>query len=103
MKKLFHLGRILSLDVVGGALASTYMAVIYLGVKMPHIFWFALALSVWVIYTADHLLDAYRLKEKAHTERHLFHHYHFQSISTVFILGLLICLFVLPFLVPAYM
>lgn len=103
MNKLFHLGRILSLDVVLGALASTYMAVVYLEVKMPIVFWFALALSVWVIYTADHLLDAYRLKDEAHTERHLFHHYHFKLISTIFLLGLLICLFVLPFFVPAYM
>ncbi|MEZ5145535.1 MAG: hypothetical protein R2759_00215 [Bacteroidales bacterium] len=41
-------------------------------------YWFILPIAVWVVYTSDHLVDAYRLKEKAHTPRHLFHHQNFQ-------------------------
>lgn len=62
----------LCLDVAAGALLSGYFAAKMLDVLLPGVYWLVLPLSVWVIYTADHLVDASRLREDAHTRRHLF-------------------------------
>lgn len=90
--------RILSLDVVVGAWASAYMVSSWLEVEMPIFFWFALPVSVWVIYTADHLLDAFRLKEKAHTPRHLFHFTYFKPIAVLLLILGIVCVGIVPFL-----
>ena len=100
---LFSRINLLSLDVAAGAIACGSMVVCLLGVHMPSAWWLALPLSVWVIYTADHLMDAYRLKDKAHTARHLFHHQHFRFISLVAAIALLFCLGWVPFHLPVRM
>jgi len=42
----------------------------------------SLGLTVWIIYTADHLLDAKKFKNKMRlTERHRFHQRHFKVIT----------------------
>jgi 4-hydroxybenzoate polyprenyltransferase len=84
--------RNLSVDVALGGIASGAMVVWMLDANMPWIWWVALPMAVWVIYTTDHLLDAYRLKEKAHTPRHLFHHKYFKPIRVVWVLGMVSCL-----------
>ena len=73
--------RLLSLDVALGALSCGYAATLIWESEVPPGFFILLPLCVWLIYTLDHLLDAHRLREKAHTERHLFHHIHFRSIG----------------------
>lgn len=70
------------------------------GQPMPWVWWLALPLSVWVIYTTDHLLDAYRLQARASTPRHRFHHRHFRPIALLWGLGLLSCLSWIPWLAP---
>ena len=61
------------------------------GITMPWVWWIALPLSVWVVYTADHLLDAYRLGENANTARHLFHHKNLRLILWVWSICALSC------------
>ncbi|MDX2245509.1 MAG: hypothetical protein SF052_01935 [Bacteroidia bacterium] len=100
MKNPYRYFQILSLDVVVGALASGGMAAQILQVAMPSAWWWALPISVWVIYTADHLLDAHRLKEQAHTERHLFHYRYFRVLSAIWMGAFVICIALIPFLVP---
>jgi hypothetical protein len=103
MKGLTHILktlRHLSLDVVLGALASGSMVVWMLRQEMPWIWWLALPMAVWVIYTTDHLLDAYRLKDQAHTERHLFHHRYFRLLLFIWLALLLSCLSWVPLLAP---
>ena len=92
MNRILRQARILSLDVALGAIASAGMVVWWIDQPMPLIWWMILPASVWVIYTWDHLLDAYRLKAKAHTVRHLFHFNHFSTIGTVSIGVALLCL-----------
>ncbi|MEO0469519.1 MAG: hypothetical protein AAF206_07865 [Bacteroidota bacterium] len=92
--------RLLSLDVVLGALFSGGMLVGLLGVSMPWVWWMVLPLSVWVMYTADHLLDARRLGDQAHTPRHLFHHQHRQSISIAWLIAFVLCSGIAPFFMP---
>ncbi len=100
MKAFLRLVRVLSLDVVLGALASGVLVLFLLDSKMPMIWWLALPVSVWVIYSADHLLDAYRLGDRAHTDRHLFHHRYFFPLGLVWLFLLLLCAVVMPFFMP---
>lgn len=57
-----------------GALGGGVLAMRLLGVEMPSAWWLVLPAGVWLVYTTDHLLDSLRLKERAHTVRHLFHY-----------------------------
>lgn len=100
MKNFFGWLRILSIDVVLGGVASGGMVARLTGVEMPVSWWLALPASIWVIYTADHLLDAWRLKDNAHTPRHLFHYRHFKSVFPVWLLLAGCCIFWVPFIVP---
>ena len=60
----------------------------------------ALGVCVWLIYTADHLRDAYQLKRRvAHTARHRFHQTRFKAIAVAWVIVAatgLIVLFFLP-------
>jgi 4-hydroxybenzoate polyprenyltransferase len=91
--------RILSLDVVAGACISTLFIAKSLGVLIPPIIVISLGLTVWIIYTLDHLLDARYIPHTASTARHRFHQKYFSWIATVLIVTLLcagICLYYLP-------
>ena len=70
----FRLFQVFSLDVVGGALAVGVFAANTLHVSPNPWWWPVLALSVWVIYTADHLIDGYAKKQNAVILRHRFHY-----------------------------
>ena len=59
----------------------------------------ALALCVWLIYTADHLLDAYKLQKKvANTVRHRYHQTRFKAIAIAWIVVAILSIGVLFFL-----
>lgn len=64
-----------------GSIGSSVLAVKTLDVTLPAFYWFILPLSVWVIYTADHLLDALKVREKATMGRHYFHFVHRKTIG----------------------
>ena len=61
---------LLSLDVVLGALCSGFFASRIVGAEMEGPYWIVLALTVWIVYMLDHLVDAYRLKAKSSSLRH---------------------------------
>ena len=98
--------QILSLDVVLGACVGTIFVAKFLVVPITFASLVALGLSVWLIYTADHLRDAYRLKRRvAHTDRHRYHQTRFKAIAVawgiVAVIGLGV-LFFLPVLLLYY-
>lgn len=73
---------ILSIDVALGAVCCcAWFAKLYKVELRPYAF-LALGLTVWIIYTADHLLDARKIKGTAFTARHLFHQQHFNLLVT---------------------
>lgn len=86
VKKMIQLARILSLDVVLGTIVGSLFIADYLQVQLPWFFVLALAMCVWLIYTADHLSDALKIPHVAHTSRHRFHQKFFIPIATVFCL-----------------
>jgi hypothetical protein len=71
----------LSLDVVLGAVFGQYFFARLLDIELSFPVYLVLGLSVWVIYTLDHLWDARFIKEKAISQRHFFHQEHFKSLS----------------------
>lgn len=78
--RAYRLLNILSLDIVAGAvICAIFFARIFDVVILPYGF-ISLGLTVWVIYTADHLLDASKLLTTASTNRHRFHQQHFSSL-----------------------
>jgi len=81
--------RALSLDVAAGALAGGLLACAASAARMPWAWYLALPLSVWLIYTADHLLDARRIGRNGAPEsfRHRFHYRHFRVLAALWILG----------------
>ena len=87
---LYRQINLLSLDIATGVVICTlFFARIFQAHTRPQgmiVLW----LTVWIIYTADHLLDAYRIKGKAATERHRFHQQHFFVLIMLLGLGLLI-------------
>lgn len=70
----------LCLDVVLGAVLSGISFVQLLEVDVHPFYWVVLAISVWIVYTFDHLVDAQRLKDTANTKRHLFVHRNFRVL-----------------------
>ncbi|WKN29987.1 hypothetical protein PZB74_13535 [Porifericola rhodea] len=97
--KIFNIARILSLDVVLGAVVSSLFIAKYMGLLIPVSITLALGECVWLIYTLDHLSDARAIPHQANTPRHRFHQKYFKALSIIFILvsiGGLITLSFLP-------
>jgi 4-hydroxybenzoate polyprenyltransferase len=91
---------ILSLDVAFGAAISSYFfsRVFSVALDVPTLI--CLGLTVWLIYTTDHLTDAKSIKHRASTLRHQFHQRHFKVIAAIvfIVLALIIALL---FFVPS--
>ncbi len=87
----------LSFDVVAGSAFSSLLVVKLLNVQPGWAYWLVLPISVWVVYTLDHIIDAYRLKKQASTYRHIFHFQYLKPIliiiGVISILNLFVILF----------
>ncbi|WP_158860812.1 UbiA prenyltransferase family protein [Lunatibacter salilacus] len=84
----------LSIDVALGACAGMYFFARLLDAPLSGMTYLILALSVWIIYTFDHLLDAEFSPGKLESPRHLFHREYFKPLvisallATGIVLGL---------------
>jgi 4-hydroxybenzoate polyprenyltransferase len=88
--RLYRLFNLLSIDV---ALGSVCSALFFAKILQVHILSYglvALGLSVWIIYTADHLLDALKIKLPAATARHRFHQHHFKTLLVTLVIAMVI-------------
>lgn len=79
----------LSLDIVAGVACAAAFAVSVTGAAMPLLWWVLLPLATWVVYSADHLLDALRTGAGAQQSRHRFYHRRFTVLT-----GITLCLLV---------
>ena len=70
--KIYRYFHFLSLDIVAGALASSCFAARLLHTNPGIVWWVTLALTVWLLYTGDHLLDAWKTRKKTQRELHVF-------------------------------
>ena len=99
LNNLYQYVNILSLDVVAGAVISSLFFARIFGVSYSVQVLAALALTVWIIYTLDHLRDARSIPRIASTDRHRFHQRYFRILSIIMIVAILID-FVLIWFVP---
>ena len=101
MKKMLAFYRVvnaLSLDVAGGAMiCAAFFAELFHVRLLPQGI-VALGLAVWIVYTADHLLDARAITNEASTFRHRFHQDHFKLLSILLLMACIVEFIVLFFL-----
>lgn len=71
--KLYRFLNLLSIDVVLGSVCSALFFSKVFGVSILPYGLLALALTVWIIYTVDRLLDARKVSRSPSTKRHQFH------------------------------
>ncbi len=64
---------LLSIDVSLGAVAGGIMALNVLGYEPPRAYWLVLPIAVWIIYTADHIIDGLKNEGTPSHKRHRFH------------------------------
>ena len=81
--RVYRLLYLLSLDVAGGAVVSALFFARVFGVEVKPIGLIALGLTVWIIYTADHLRDVTKIIGTASTERHRFHQVHYRNLISL--------------------
>ena len=87
--RFFQYINILSLDIVGGAIASALFFGKILKVEIKPIGLIALGLTVWVIYTIDHLRDARKIAHPAATLRHRFHQENFRVLLVLLFIAII--------------
>ncbi len=100
LNTIYQLVNILSLDVVAGSVISALFFAQLLGTSVCLCTLFALALTVWIIYTIDHLRDAMTIPI-ASTDRHRFHQKHFKPIVMI-LLTIMVIDFILIWFVPSH-
>jgi hypothetical protein len=88
--RIYQYINMLSLDIAAGAVISARFFAKIFNVQIKPYGLVALGLTVWIIYTVDHLRDAKKIKHSASTQRHRFHQQYFNSL--IFFLGLAILL-----------
>jgi hypothetical protein len=81
--KKYQIVNILSIDIVAGAVISALFFSKLLLVEVKIYGLVALALTVWIIYTIDHLRDARRIRHPAATLRHRFHQENYRTLLFV--------------------
>lgn len=84
---------ILSIDVAVGAMVGNWFIASVSGGGYDLFHGLALGLSVWLIYSFDHLFDAQSLHKKASTPRHLFHQVHKKNIAIIWLVILPLALY----------
>ena len=88
LHRLYQYINILSLDVVAGAVTGALFFGELLQVPIDPFVLAALALTVWIIYTLDHLRDAMTIPRIASADRHRFHQRHFRiMVAMVVVVG----------------
>jgi hypothetical protein len=70
--RIYQRFHFLSLDIVAGALASSCLASSLFESRPGWAWWLALPITVWLLYTGDHILDAWKHRKSSKRELHLF-------------------------------
>ena len=65
IRKIYRFVRILSLDIVAGVIAGSVFGAKIMGAHLPWYYIFVIALTAWLVYLTDHLMDG--IKKKGNT------------------------------------
>jgi 4-hydroxybenzoate polyprenyltransferase len=85
--QLYRWFNLLSLDIAVGAVGGACYFARILDVAVRPYALVSLGLTVWIIYTTDHLLDARKIPGRASTERHRFHQRHFRTLAVLVVVA----------------
>jgi len=101
MLRVYRLLNLLSLDVAAGAMITTlfFSKLLHAPVRAYGVV--ALGLTVWIIYTADRLLDVRHLKQPALSERHRFHQQYYTTLWVVVLSAIVLVCVLISFVRPA--
>jgi 4-hydroxybenzoate polyprenyltransferase len=86
--RLYKLIRLFSLDIVAGAIAAQVFSSRVMGIELHRSYYIILALTVWLIYTADHLMDGIKSHGKSESETYNFFYKYKIPVILVFLLVL---------------
>jgi hypothetical protein len=81
--KTYRLINSLSIDVAAGAVVCAMFLAEILRSRPGSPALIMLGLTVWIIYSTDHLLDARRIETEAATHRHSFYQRHFRTLVVI--------------------
>jgi hypothetical protein len=90
VERAYRFLNLLSIDIAIGAIACGMYFAWVLHVHVRPYALASLGITVWIIYTADHLLDAWKVKGRASTERHRFHQDHFRTLVVLLTMAVVI-------------
>jgi hypothetical protein len=94
----YRLVNLLSIDVVAGAVISAIFFARIFQVSIRPYGLIALGLTVWIIYTTDHLRDARKITGLAATKRHRFHQVHYKKLTTLLAVAVIADIIVIFFI-----
>lgn len=86
MEKIIAFVQNLSLDITAGAIISSLFVAKVFGVVLTFEIVLGLGIAIWLIYSADHLWDAYRINGQAVNPRHAFHQKYFKVLCGISLL-----------------
>lgn len=72
LENIYRRFHYLSFDIVTGALASSCFAMGLFRADPEWAWWISLALTVWILYAGDHLLDAWKNRKNPQRDLHRF-------------------------------
>lgn len=98
MTKIIHFVQNLSLDITAGSVISSLFLARVMNVEVTNSMMIGLAIAIWLIYTFDHLRDAYKAQGQATNPRHAFHQKYFKHLVVLASLMFLIGVYNLQFL-----
>jgi 4-hydroxybenzoate polyprenyltransferase len=98
LEEAYRYINILSIDVACGAVCSAIFFSKFFKVHILPFGLISLGLTVWIIYTVDHLADARKIKATAITSRHQFHQQYFGALSKIVFVALMVDLIVILFI-----
>lgn len=96
--RVYQYINILSIDIVAGAIICALFFAKIFQVQIKTYGLLALGLTVWIIYTVDHLRDAKKIKHHASTQRHRFHQQHFHTLMWLVGLAMVLDTFTIFFI-----
>jgi hypothetical protein len=87
--RIYRFFNLLSIDVVLGAVCSALFFAHIFNVSIHPQGLLSLALTVWIVYTTDHLLDARKVIGNASTDRHQFHQRNYRILVPCVVVAVL--------------
>lgn len=98
--QLYKYLKIYSIDIALGAVVGAWFFSQIIIVDLHWYIYLVIGLTVWSIYTTDHLIDAKKLGDRQGPERYLYHRKYFYPALILVIVAISVSLLVSLFLLP---